>query len=86
MRRYPQRLVNVKVTHKEQVLNHLHVQEAIRDAEAQLADKGRVLLRLSGTENLLRVMVEGQDAQLVEKVVNELAQVVENVSVTLSQE
>jgi phosphoglucosamine mutase len=64
---YPQQLVNVRVPNggKERVLDAAAVREAVRDAEADLADRGRVLVRASGTEPLLRVMVEAADDALV---------------------
>jgi len=52
----------------------------LKEAEAELADTGRVLLRPSGTEPLIRVMVEGQDQKLVESVANKLADVVKKVA------
>jgi phosphoglucosamine mutase len=48
----------------------------VRAAEQQLADTGRILLRPSGTEPLIRVMVEGQDRGVVEQIANDLAAVV----------
>jgi phosphoglucosamine mutase len=52
------------------------VRSAVRDVEAELGDKGRVLLRPSGTEPLIRVMVEGEDAQQVTNLAGQLAAVV----------
>jgi phosphoglucosamine mutase len=51
------------------------VQSAIRDAEAQLKDSGRLVIRPSGTEPLIRVMAEGDDPQLVNTVVDGLVDV-----------
>ncbi len=76
MNKYPQMLVNVRLAEQVDVMNMAAVQEAIRAAELQLADTGRVLLRASGTEPLIRVMVEGQDNGVVKQVANELADVV----------
>ena len=53
------------------------VQEAIKNVEGKLADRGRVLLRPSGTEPVVRVMIEGEDGELVRDLCHELAQVVE---------
>ena len=74
--KYPQILVNVRLEEQVDVMSVAAVQEAIRAAERQLADTGRVLLRPSGTEPLIRVMVEGQDNNMVTRVANELADVV----------
>jgi phosphoglucosamine mutase len=56
------------------------VRAAIVKAEENLAGRGRVLVRASGTEPLIRVMAEGQDLQLVEKTVNDLCAVIEKVA------
>jgi phosphoglucosamine mutase len=69
---YPQTLINVPVTDKID-LAVPSIQEAVRAAESELAGTGRVLLRASGTEPLIRVMVEGQDDSLVDKLASELA-------------
>ncbi len=58
MRRFPQVLENVRVAHKERLEDAEEVWDAVRAAEAELAGSGRVLVRASGTEPLVRVMVE----------------------------
>jgi phosphoglucosamine mutase len=58
------------------MLSQPSVQNAVREAEQQLNNHGRVLLRPSGTEPLIRVMVEGVDGQLVETVAHQLAEIV----------
>lgn len=80
MSKYPQKMVNVKVKNAAELMAKESLKNAVRDAEALLADKGRVLLRPSGTEPVLRVMVEGEDASLVSRVCNDLASVVENLA------
>jgi len=60
MRKFPQVLVNVDVADKERLVNESAVSEAIAAAEASLGDSGRVLVRASGTEPLVRVMVEAE--------------------------
>lgn len=72
----PQTMINVKGENRKNITEPA-VQAAIKSAEAELADKGRVLLRPSGTEPLVRVMVEGEDETQVAKVCQELASVVE---------
>lgn len=76
MQMLPQTMINVKGDNRDNI-SEPAVQEAIKAAEAELADKGRVLLRPSGTEPLVRVMVEGEDETQVAKVCQALASVVE---------
>lgn len=78
MRKYPQVMINVKLPVKQDVLAIKAVQEGVRAAEAKLADSGRVLLRPSGTEPVVRVMVEGEDVTMVKAVCSELAAIVES--------
>lgn len=63
---YPQVLINVRFSGDNDPLQNEHVIEAVAAVEKELGDKGRVLLRKSGTEPLIRVMVEGENAELVE--------------------
>jgi phosphoglucosamine mutase len=77
MSKYPQILLNVRSTKGADVLSVAAVCEAVRAAESQLGEGGRVLLRPSGTEPLVRVMVEGRDRQQVEVLAAELAASVE---------
>lgn len=79
MYKYPQRMINVPLSRKLDVVNLPKVQAAVRNAEQHLAQQGRVLLRSSGTEPLLRVMVEGTDARLIEEISQQLAEVVKTV-------
>lgn len=65
MRKYPQILINIKTTHKVNPDTNEAIQKAVRAVEEKLGDKGRVLLRASGTEPLMRVMVEGEQADVV---------------------
>lgn len=74
---FPQTLVNVRVTDKKTIALDNAVQQAVQDAEAQLAGKGRINLRPSGTENLIRVMVEGQDEGEIHDIAARVAKVVE---------
>lgn len=73
---YPQVLINVKVARGVDCLGHADVRGAVLAAEQALDGRGRVLLRPSGTEPLLRVMVEGEDKQLVEQSAQNIADVV----------
>lgn len=74
---WPQKLVNVRVKERIPFTNVPAVQAAIRDTEGKLGEHGRVLLRYSGTEALARVMVESDDAALVDEICEELVQAVE---------
>jgi phosphoglucosamine mutase len=78
---YPQVLINVRVNKGVDCLGHNQVKAAVGDAEQALNGKGRVLLRPSGTEPLLRVMVEGEDKQLVERSAQHIADVVRKLSI-----
>ncbi len=64
---YPQLLQNLRVTDKDVVLNHPDVKAAEKAVEEALGDNGRILVRASGTEPLLRVMVEAETQELCEK-------------------
>ena len=78
---YPQILINVKVTGKAaELLQRQEVKSEVAKAELELDGKGRVLLRPSGTEPLLRVMVEGEDGVLVKKCAEGIAGVVRGVA------
>ncbi len=72
---YPQVLINVTTKNKLD-LETPRIQNAVKKAETELNGAGRVLLRASGTEPKIRVMVEGQDAKLVQKLAEEIAEVV----------
>ena len=72
MTMYPQKLKNVVVTDKDETLNCQEVKAAVRKVEADLGDEGRVVLRKSGTEPLLRVMVEATSDALCEEKVDEI--------------
>lgn len=73
MSKLPQVMVNVEVPEPAAVLDCPALQSAIDKKQTDLADRGRILVRPSGTEPLLRVMVEGEDAEEVRAVANELA-------------
>ena len=76
MRRLPQVLVNVKNVDKNRVSTSEALQTAVEAASARLGDEGRVLLRPSGTEPLVRVMVEATRQELAQQIADELAAVV----------
>jgi phosphoglucosamine mutase len=76
MRRFPQVLENVQVAHKERLREATEIRDAVREAEAKLGGAGRVLVRASGTEPLVRVMVEAETERLARAVATALAEVV----------
>jgi phosphoglucosamine mutase len=77
MVRFPQVLINVKNVAKERLATSIAIADAVKAAEAELGSNGRVLLRASGTEPLVRVMVEAQSDAVAQSVATKLAQVVE---------
>ena len=79
MEQYPQILINVRVKDKNGWEEKAEIRQAIETAQAELADTGRILVRASGTENLLRVMVEGKQQEQIERLANQIADVVKAV-------
>ncbi|KMQ76363.1 phosphoglucosamine mutase [Marinobacter subterrani] len=78
MSKLPQKMINVRVAQRFDPFSRADIVAAVQKAESDLGTSGRVLLRASGTEPLIRVMAEGQDADDILRVVEELAKVVEN--------
>ncbi|MGB5335459.1 MAG: phosphoglucosamine mutase, partial [Woeseiaceae bacterium] len=76
MPKYPQTMVNVRTAGRMDPNQSAAVKDAVALAESELADRGRVVLRASGTEPVIRVMVEGEDEQQVLALANRLASVV----------
>jgi phosphoglucosamine mutase len=74
--KYPQSLVNITLSNREESLEKPRIQQAIKAVEQDLGVKGRVLLRRSGTEPVVRIMVEGENAGLVKKYAEQLASIV----------
>ena len=77
----PQALVNAKVANhnKEKYLEYPEVADAIRELEKRFAGEGRVLIRPSGTEPLVRVMIEGKDRQVIQQEAEKLANLIQDV-------
>ncbi|CAH8718962.1 phosphoglucosamine mutase [Paenibacillus thiaminolyticus] len=76
MRKFPQVLVNVRVEDKSKYKDNPVIEEAIASVERELGDNGRVLVRPSGTESLIRVMAEGPEVNVVEGYVKQIADVI----------
>ncbi len=76
--RYPQVLVNVRVREKLPFAEVPEIEHAARETEAQLGDKGRLLLRYSGTELLARVMIEGEQQDVIDQQAKRLAAVIKD--------
>ena len=73
MERYPQTIINVKADKNVDLAKMKNLQNAMRAAESELGDKGRILLRPSGTEPLIRVMVEGEEEVQINAIAKSLA-------------
>ncbi|MBT9097202.1 phosphoglucosamine mutase [Methylovulum psychrotolerans] len=78
MQKYPQVLINLRTAHKVDIDRHEGIQQAVKAVEKALGDTGRVLLRASGTEPLIRVMVEGEHEEKVNNYAQQLAEAVQS--------
>jgi phosphoglucosamine mutase len=76
MHKFPQILVNVKLCKRHDPLNVPRIQDAVQYAEEMLGHEGRVLVRLSGTELVARVMVEGPDQATIEPLAQRISQAI----------
>lgn len=76
MTSYPQLLINVVVLNKDGWEDDEEIKAAIEAGEKKLGDTGRILVRASGTEQLIRVMAEGEDEELLSEICNDIANVV----------
>jgi len=77
MKKFPQKLVNIRVTDKYHVTDNEKVKEVISKVEEDMKGNGRILVRPSGTEPLVRVMAEAPTSELCDAYVNIIAEVVE---------
>jgi phosphoglucosamine mutase len=73
---YPQILMNVEVEHKHDIKTIPEIENAITAAEKRLAGRGRILVRPSGTEPKIRVMLEGEDLKLITKLGKDISKVI----------
>lgn len=74
-RRYPQVLLNIPVRSKPDLAGIPEVQQRIRGIENELADRGRIVVRYSGTESLARIMIEGPDQEMIHRMAEDLGKV-----------
>ena len=74
MSKFPQQLINVKIAQKSDPMQNEIIVAAVKDAESLLGERGRVLLRASGTEPVIRVMVEGESQQQITRICQQLAE------------
>ncbi len=80
MKKYPQTLINVRIKNKIDLDDNKQIQTAVKNAESKMGSRGRVLLRASGTEPLIRVMVEAEDEKDTQLHAQSIAEVVEKVA------
>ena len=79
--KYPQHMINVPCNHPEKIMKDNKVKDAVASAESQLRNRGRILLRPSGTEPVVRVMIEGDNDAEVKQLAQQLADVVKMQSI-----
>jgi phosphoglucosamine mutase len=78
---YPQVLINIDIENAKKIAQHTDVTNHAKEIDKKLGDKGRTLIRASGTQPLLRVMVEAQEQNIAERYANELTQTVRQIKV-----
>jgi len=80
MKKYPQVSRNIKVKNedKKEVFTNDEINNVINKSKDILKDTGRIIVRPSGTEPLIRVMIEGNDLDLINQLLNDIAHVIEN--------
>ncbi|WP_339050184.1 phosphoglucosamine mutase [Rickettsiella endosymbiont of Xylota segnis] len=76
MKKFPQILINIPAENPLAMMNDANIKKAVKEAEFLLKDRGRILLRPSGTESVIRVMVEGSELSEVQTIANKLAEIV----------
>ena len=79
-KKYPQKLINLKVTNPHKVIMDQKLRATVSDLEKRLKNEGRILLRPSGTEPLIRIMVEANTPELTNDSADRLAEVIKNIA------
>jgi len=77
MEKYPQIILNYEVKEKERFLKNVCIRKFIREIEKELDGKGRIFVRASGTEPLIRILLEGEDKNKLEKISQDFREVIE---------
>lgn len=80
MQKYPQVIVNVPVQNAKQIIEHPDVKKTLSELENNLDNQGRILLRPSGTEPIIRIMAEGKNFATIENCANTLAELIKNIA------
>lgn len=80
MKKYPQLLINIPSSNHTEIIEHPKIKSTVKKIEMNLNGQGRVILRPSGTEPVIRLMIEGQNRLLIQELAEELAEVVKRVS------
>lgn len=78
MEKQPQIMVNIKIQNKEKILTHEIVVEALEKVEKKLGEWGKMVVRPSGTEPLVRIMAQGPDKKLLEEVIDDIKEAIRN--------
>jgi phosphoglucosamine mutase len=79
MDKYPQILVNIKIENKEQIMSHEAIIKSINQGQDKLGEWGKLVVRPSGTEPLVRIMAQGANKNILEEVIQEIRQTIEEV-------
>jgi phosphoglucosamine mutase len=77
MIKYPQKLVNVPLANKDEILAHPLVTKALQEAEKRLGEQGKLVVRPSGTEPLVRLMAQGPQEEILEEVIAQIKEAIE---------
>lgn len=77
MEKYPQIILNCEVKEKERFFENVCIKKIIKKIEKELDGKGRIFVRPSGTESLIRILLEGEDKNKLEKISQDLREVIE---------
>jgi phosphoglucosamine mutase len=86
LEKFPQILVNVELPQRDDPLAYPQVQQTVQHVRKMLGEEGRVLVRLSGTEPLARVMIEGPKQELIESLAQQIAQAIANVYAAVGEQ